>query len=426
MTKLHIEENKLFTNKVKWVLQLLEVHYNISFILSNENHADHYIGISDKSTILLSENFYINLNKHVYAHTFHMPDGPFIKNSKNEIDYFSTIFYLVNCIQEYHSSDVDEYSRFKFNHSLQKKWNTITDNTVHFLILDFLKKYDIPYDFKPVGKILLSHDIDFINEGWKADLIWSLKKLKFKKTFKLLYDRFFGEGVYNNLNDLVKFEHSLGFESTFFWIPFKGKCKSNINNADYNILSKAVKNNIAYIKNTGSSNGLHKSSLDYNFIMELDQLGFDTDRNRFHYLKFSLPDGFDQIEKTKIKYDFSLGFPDQIGYRNNFGLPFVPFNLKEDKPYSFLVVPLNIMDRTLINHSEFTPQDMELFIINWIEKVKNHSLVSILWHNYYYSDYANKEMKVLYNNLLFNLSRQNFETYAFSSCNDMLYKWNID
>ncbi|MBK9566003.1 MAG: hypothetical protein IPO37_12725 [Saprospiraceae bacterium] len=142
----------------------------------------------------------------MYEHSVHMPDGPIIKNSKNEIDYISTIFYLVNCIQEYHSSDTDQYRRFTFDHSLQKKWNTITDNTVHFLILDFLKKYNILYDFKPIRKILLSHDIDFINKGWKADLIWSLKNLEFKKTFKILYDRFFGEGVYNNLNDLVKYE----------------------------------------------------------------------------------------------------------------------------------------------------------------------------------------------------------------------------
>ncbi|MBK9566004.1 MAG: hypothetical protein IPO37_12730 [Saprospiraceae bacterium] len=76
-----------------------------------------------------------------------------------------------------------------------------------------------------------------------------------------------------------------------------------------------------------SANGLHKSSLDYNFITELDHLGFETDRNRFHYLKFSLPDGFDQLESSKIKYDFSLGFPNQIGYRNNFGLPFVHLSI---------------------------------------------------------------------------------------------------
>lgn len=425
MIRICIEENKLFTNKVKWVLQLLKVHYNISFILSNESNADHCIGISDNSTILLSEIFYVNLSKQIYAHTFHMQEGPFIKNSKNEIDYISTIFYLVNCIQEYNSSDTDQYGRFKFDHSLQKKWNTITDNTVHFLILDFLKKYKIPYDFKPVGKILLSHDIDFINEGWKADLIWSFKNLKFNKTFKILNDRFFGEGVYNNLNDLVKYEHSLGFESTFFWIPFKGKCKSNINNADYNILSKTIKNNIACIKKVGSANGLHKSSLGYNFIVELDHLGFETDRNRFHYLKFSIPDGFDQLEDSKIKYDFSLGFPDQIGYRNNFGLPFVPFNLKEDNPYSFLVVPLNIMDRTLINHSGFTPQDMESFIINWIEKVKDHSLVSILWHNYFYADYSHKGIKVLYKNLLTKLCVQGLETIPEGHLEEILKRWDL-
>ncbi len=414
MVRVYIEENLLFKNKVIWFFELIERNHNakIVFEKSYEN-ADFTIGIMESADITLSKDFYEKLNKGIYCHNIHMTDGPYILKNNKEIDYISSVFYLTNCIQEYYSDDLDEYDRFKYQNSLQKKWGIISKNKVLEYIRSFCARYNIAIGKSKLDGFLLSHDIDFLNKGWKHELLYNIKLLKIHSVISIMYARAFGKGVFNNIVDIAKLEDRHKFTSMFFWLPRQGQCKKGIQNSDYDMKSRLVRHVITKTFVFGSSHGLHKSSFETTINEECTQLGFPTSINRFHYLKLKLPESFDQLQNSAIRIDCSLGFPEHIGFRNNYGLPFFPYNLKEDRPYSFLEVPLHIMDTTFTKYMKLPKDKIPQYMYEWIDAVKEDALITILWHNNYLSEHSQKEMKKIYIQLLGFLSNQKLKNVSY-------------
>lgn len=334
-----------------------------------------------------------------------MTDGPWISLPNGDIDYLSSIFYLVNSIQEYDCTDLDKYGRFKYENSLQKKWGVTHRNLVWEYIQAFCEKYDIEYDKSPVNKCYLTHDIDFIYSGWKTEGLWAIRKANLLSGLKILFNKLSGSPIYSNIKEIIDRENKLGFQSTFFWITQKGRCDKNIKNSDYDINDSLVQKMISYSASKGASHGLHKSTLPISFQREMRDI--EVRSNRYHFLKFTLPDAYDEIEKAGLKIDTSLGFAEHFGYRNSYGLPFRPYNLKEDRPYNFIEVPLNIMDGTLINYMNIKQKDVYDKLWKWIEEVREHTMITILWHNNELTNYSFKTMSQCYDKLLSQMSKHN-------------------
>jgi hypothetical protein len=95
-----------------------------------------------------------------------------------------------------------------------------------------------------------------------------------------------------------------------------------------------------------------------------------------------------------------MGFPDAIGFRNNYGLPIRPYNFKEKRSYDFVEVPLNIMDTTLKFYQNCNSKQAAKMILEFLEKNKTNSLLTILWHNNYFFDQADKGWLELYKTIL--------------------------
>lgn len=400
MISVFIENNPLFHNKVKWFFELIIKNHGAQVEL-----VDHFdnktlkIGLGEVD-VVLSEGFYDNLNKNIFDHKLNMINGPYILNANKEIDYISTVFYLVNCIQEYGNKDLDAYGRFKYENSLQLKWNIILENTAYNYILIFCEKYKIKTKLLKTNMTCLSHDIDFLNQGWKHELVWSLKSIRFKSFCRILYRKITNIGVFNTIDDLLQIEKRLCYQSIFFWIPKMGNGAEKIGNADYDIHNKGTISLLEKVHNSNCQNGLHKSTQNLKIAEEIKLIAKCDKINRYHYLKFNLPNAWDDIQESEISVDFSLGFAEHFGYRNSYGLPFKPYCLKNDKPYKFLLVPLHVMDTTLIKYMKLTQTDIMDKLLSWIDSVKDHTLISILWHNNYVSDYSNSNMKTNYVKLL--------------------------
>ena len=190
-----------------------------------------------------------------------------------------------------------------------------------------------------------------------------------------------------HLDKIMKIEDEHSLKSTFFWLVNKGMLNKREVNADYDINDRKIRATMKSIETGGWENGLHKSISPDSYKEELSKLAVPTIANRNHYLKFRLPDLYENIETSGLQMDASLGFAEAVGFRNSFGLPFHPFNLKERKPYSFIEVPLNVMDGTLKQYRGVPLNETTSQIISFLEKNKTGSLLSILWHNTYFTDY---------------------------------------
>ena len=193
-----------------------------------------------------------------------------------------------------------------------------------------------------------------------------------------------------NMDKIMQVEDEYSFKSTFYWIVNKGKVNSRMVNADYNVGSAKMKGVLDDISKKGWDNGLHKSVSDDNFNTELKKLGIPAKGNRYHYLRFSLPNGFNEIEKAGLQFDSSLGFAETCGFRNSYGQPFQPFNIKERRPYKFVEAPLHIMDGTFQRYMKIPVNETAERAIAFMEANKQNCTFSILWHNTFFTEHKYK------------------------------------
>ncbi|MBA3682254.1 MAG: hypothetical protein H0W73_14010 [Bacteroidetes bacterium] len=342
---------------------------------------------------------------------------------------FLYIFYLVNSLNEYkqEDKDFDNLGRSKYENSVMKDVG-IENNLVLQLIKDSINENEI---LKQLFKInshksyfYLSHDIDSVYGSFMQDGLWAVKHMRIDVLLRLFYNAVIARPDWLNFDLIMKTESEYDFRSTFYWLVNRGKIDARQTNSDYSITSKKIIDSIDSVKKNGFENGLHKSISTDSFKNELSKMPVNVVGNRYHYLKFQLPNTYNKIEEAGLQLDASLGFAEHYGFRNGYGYPFHPYSMVTNKAYSFLEVPLNIMDGTFQAYMKIPVEKTADTIINFLEKNNNDTLLSVLWHNtfftnYKYKGYLNEYKKIL--KYLYDMNFQNINQTAI--IND--FSWKI-
>ncbi len=383
---------------VYYTLQLIAMNKNVVFEYVTEiTSCDVSIGFSEQHSIQLSENFFQLLNRNITNTSEHLnQQGVVINPLTQRIDFLSTIFYYTNCVQEYFTNSKDDYGRFPLENSIQFKLSIVAKNFVQELIEDFCEHYSEFKHLKGLARrssIFLTHDIDFLFKGKNEDGMFALRNRKWLSISKLLYNHYLGTPDWLNIAEILSLEQAFNYTSTFFWLAIQ-----NESNADYNIKSKKILNQLEIVKSKGHSNGIHKAMADTSFTDELIHFPDKVLSNRYHFLKFSVED-FCKIEEAGIQLDTSLGFSKSIGFRNSYGLPFMPFNLTQSRVLDFIEVPMQVMDRTLFSQTS-NASEAENFLFEWLEQNLSNSVITINWHNNFFTDLTYKGYKEIYIKIL--------------------------
>jgi hypothetical protein len=136
--------------------------------------------------------------------------------------------------------------------------------------------------------------------------------------------------------------------------------------------------------------GLHpsyQSHSRYNLLeQELERLksitGKDISSSRFHYIRLSFPSSYRDLIKAGIREDYSMGFPDEPGFRAGIARPFFFYDLTEDRHTDLKIVPFQVMDATLYQYKNLDPSASKEVIAGLIDQVRiaGGQFVS-LWHN---------------------------------------------
>jgi hypothetical protein len=399
-----IDKNLGIHNEILYVLKTLGNNKSITF-----TETDHGIEIgSSTSHLPVSENFISNFLQHKFSPSENLNNKGFVEFDNGEHDYLSTAFYMLASLQEYNRSSYDMLGRFQFQDSYQSTLNISKENTVQYCFDKLAEQLNLPNRPTPT-RFFLSHDIDTVYESILQDGWYVLKKGRFDIFLKLLFNVAMSRPDWLNMDTIMSLESEYDCTSTFFWIVKKGK-EEKLKNADYRFSSSRIQNILADVPNKGFENGLHKSVASTSFQEELSSFNKRPISNRYHYLKFNLPSGYDAIEQAGLKLDASLGFAETIGFRNNYGLPYNPYNLKERRPYSFIELPLHVMDTTLFKYAKANVADAENEIISFFEKNKQDCVLSVLWHNNFFSNYKYKGYLPLYKKILGYIKENNFKT----------------
>ena len=107
-----------------------------------------------------------------------------------------------------------------------------------------------------------------------------------------------------------------------------------------------------------------------------------TVRNRYHFLRLTLPDSYDVLMDNGILHDYTMGYADEPGFRAGTGTPYPFFDLDSDSETSLTIHPFVIMDSTLYYYKKMSWSDAEKVYYQLIEEVKAvGGVCSVLWHN---------------------------------------------
>ncbi len=387
--KVYIRPDTDYYYPTLYVLKIMEKNQNYSFV---------YVESVENATIIWDHlnlesqpihlAFYDTLKnyKDKLSHVFQFNSVPAIINEKGQKDVIATIFYMINCLQEFNPGEdhLDKFGRFKFESSYQFRFNNIEENLVQQEIDSFFREFRIK-GANEKSSFFISHDVDALYGSLVQDGFWALKKMRIDIILRLIVNELVRKPHWKNIDKIIKLNNEYDIRSTFFWLVNQGIGTNNIKNADYNL--KKEKNIIDMVHGAGFFCGLHKSCMDMSIDEELQEGELNTKYNRYHFLNFSTYPDWAKISESEIQLDCSLGFAERYGFRNSYGRSFQPFNFENNRPYDFIETPLTFMDTTLYRYMKQSADKIGDIIINFFEKNKYNCHHSLLWHNTGFTNY---------------------------------------
>jgi hypothetical protein len=413
MIRVYIRNGELYSKPLEYILTLLAKNRYCPITFFNERNEaqlifDHNDPFSLPINIELFDSLFV---KKIFHHEAHFKDKPLIFfPDSNSPDWLGTAFYMINSFQEYnynHDHELtDKYGRFRFDRSYQHKFDCNEKNLVQQYLDNFCAEH-LPFIEQPAvkrkTKIFISHDIDTIHGSMIEDGLWALKRGRLDIILRLMMNEVLLKPDWKNIDKIVTINSTYDLVSTFFWLAVNKTAKNGIKNADYKV--EKVKN----IIDMSVNNGIHKSCYTTSFSEELKRLPFTTDINRYHYLRINLPHSYKELEEAKILFDSSLGFADRFGFRNSYGLPFRPFDIEKQTSFHFVETPLNIMDGTLKRYMGIPIHQTASRMIDFIEHNLTDTIISIVWHNTYFTNYKYSGYLQEYKKLLLYLHETKIE-----------------
>ena len=204
-------------------------------------------------------------------------------------------------------------------------------------------------------------------EQWKA----YLHELLYSKRLKINADI----DTYFNCYRWMELEDRLGVRSTFYVMT-------------HYLHSPKLQRALKKLDAGGWEIGLHGSMESYRDEdllrrekAELESvIGKTIVGTRQHYYNLAIPDTWEYQRRCGFRYDTSFGNEDEEGWRDNIFYPFFP-HLEGKTQRDFCVVPVNIMDGTLLSYKKIDPEGTIARGIELMDQARQrNACVVLLWH----------------------------------------------
>jgi len=318
-------------------------------------------------------------------------------NFDYEIDIFSLVFYLISRYEEYLTANADRYGRYEASQSLAFKNNFLEIPLVDIWI-EVLKdkiKLFCPESLPLTPKFQVNPTVD-IDQVWAYNhrgfrMIGGVLKDIFLFRTSLLMDRFTYFGDDKN-DPFFTFQYLDSMFDKFkktpkYFVLFAAKP----NRLDIN---HSIKNNhfLKFIKAFSLDHqiGIHpsiQSHADLNVLKNEKKnlenvLKKNISNSRQHYIKFSLPETYRSLIEIGIKADYSMGYPDHIGYRAGTGHSFLWYDLLKEETTTIEIHPFEIMEVTLKKYMQLNPQQSIVKLKSMLDIAKTYNVpITFIWHN---------------------------------------------
>ena len=311
------------------------------------------------------------------------------------IDIFASSFFMLTRWEEYANKIRDLHNRFPACESLAYRNNFLDRPVVNEyieMIWNMLKYLGCKQKRKEKKyELVLTHDVDNIFK-WKnfglfvRNIAGDIIKRKNVSLALENIRQYIGNNPYDMFDFLMDLSEKRGIKSHFF---FMSGGTSNFDN-NYSIKQPFVKKIREKIKSRGHLIGFHPSYNAYNdhkqWEEEYSNLSTEVlqkvKTGRQHFLRFEVPTTWQIWEDNNMKWDSTLSYADKEGFRCGACYKYSVFNILTRKKLKLKEMPLEVMEGSLVDYQNLSPEKAEKKIIKLIEIVKkyNGSFV-LLWHN---------------------------------------------
>jgi hypothetical protein len=311
-------------------------------------------------------------------------------------DIFAASFFLVSRYEEYLDYQPDEYGRYQASSSLA--FNNgflripVVDLWARELARSFLKKFQTLAFKRNEFKALLTIDIDqpfaYLGKNMFRSIGGLLRDMTINDSHAGDRYRIVAKGekdpyeVFDYITENIKKNNTDG--RFFFPVGDHSKYDKNPSwkNNDYRRLIQRIADKY--------KTGLHPS---YFATGNSDMIKYETVRlkailkkeitlSRFHHIRLFMPLSYNNIYNAGIKEDYSMGYPEEPGFRAGIARPYYFYNVSEDNMTSLKIIPFQIMDVTLYKYKKLDPAASMEVILDMIRATRKAggTFVSI-WHN---------------------------------------------
>lgn len=321
----------------------------------------------------------------------------FERNSAMPYDPFSAAFFLVTRYEEYMPYRKDQFGRFTAMESIAHKHG-------------FLQKPVVNHWAIQLGDVLIKRYNDLVIKQnryrfvptYDIDQAWSYKGKGFVRTT----GAFLKSAFAGDFSDLVKRLKVITgaepdpFDTYDYQLELQKRC--HLRPIYFFLFAKYA----AYDKNIPTTNtrfrqlikrladyadaGIHPS---YASNTDNDSLGWEIKElskvlnkeisySRQHYLKLHLPETYRNLASYDITTDHTMGFAALPGFRAGICTPYQFFDVDLETLIPLTVVPFAVMDGTLRDYMNLSPEAAIEVIQKLISEVKSvNGMFVCLWHN---------------------------------------------
>lgn len=343
----------------------------------------------------------------------------FVNHGEIPFDLFAATFFLLSRYEEYCISEKDQHGRFLAEKSIAYQEKFLSLPLIDFWankLKEKLLEHNPNLTFRtPHYRFIPTIDVDNVyayryhgvlqtvycclRDFCKGDKEKAYKRIK--TVLRLEPDPYF------NLEEVVKWHTDAGVTPyLFFHCGGFGKYdkRTLLPSLEY----KRLRRDLAKKCHIGIHPSYAAAQNGLRFKWELWKIKngnpiFSTENNcRYHYLRFSLPDGYKQLIQLGIKTDWSMCYSNDPGFRASTSFPFYFFDLTTNQSTDLLLYPTAVMDKTLKSNLHLSITESEEYIVKMAQNVKavNGTFIT-LFHNQHFTDNLGWEgWKVGYKNIL--------------------------
>ncbi|MBN1986205.1 MAG: polysaccharide deacetylase family protein [Prolixibacteraceae bacterium] len=357
------------------------------------------------------DEFYIKPHRLLYCKALINPDFKsvwvdgekyFFESSEDSdlpFDLFAASFYLVTRHEEYLERERGKYKRYPAEKSVLSKYGLLKKPVVNIwarlLAQKLQKKFPELFFPEPRFRFYSTIDIDnawaYLHKGfWRSAGAIAKSAVKgeaaeARKRFGVLagsqpdpYDTYeYLDNVFKGNEDKVLFFFLLGDYARYDKnVPFKNKHFRNLIKQISNKYTVGIHPSFSSSKKKGKKK-LAKE------IQRLEQItGKKAEKSRQHFLRLKMPVTYKRLLKNGISEDYTMGYSSHSGFRAGICTPYYFYDLKKERETKLRIMPFQVMDVTLRNYMQLSPEEAKKEIMDLMQEVKNvgGTFISI-WHN---------------------------------------------